>query len=103
MRLPAVFIIGLMLLVPGPSMAWGQECHSKPVRAKGGYALLEATAKSRARSAWIKKVRGGRRLGRDFAAWLRARDASYACHRQKKRIACVASATPCRVKLETAK
>lgn len=103
MRLRAVLVIVLTLWGSGLSVAWGQECRSKPVRAKGGYGLLEATAKSRARSAWIKKVRGKRRLGKEFAAWLRARDASYVCQRSGKRIACVASAMPCRVKLEATK
>lgn len=77
--------------------ALAQDCAPKPVHAKGGYGLLEATAKSRARTAWIKKVRGSKKLGRDYAAWLRAQQASYACHKHHKRISCIASAIPCRV------
>jgi len=96
MRLRAVAALLLAVAAPGITIAWSQECHLKAVHAKGGYGLLEATAKSRARSAWIKKVRNSRRLGKNYAAWLRARQASYACHRSGKRIACVASAIPCR-------
>ncbi len=77
------------------------ECHAKPVHAKDGAGLFEATAKSRARSAWIKKVRSDRRLGRDYASWLRARDPSYACRKVGRRVVCDATATPCR--LEPAK
>jgi hypothetical protein len=77
--------------------AYALECHSKAVSAKGGPGLIEATAKSRARSTWIKKVRSDRRLGRQYAAWLRARDPSYACRKIGRHIACEASATPCRL------
>ncbi|MGD9806918.1 MAG: hypothetical protein AB7E81_09545 [Hyphomicrobiaceae bacterium] len=97
MRLRTVAFVLLMLCALGITAARAEECHSKPVRANGGYGLMEATAKSRARSAWIKKVRGSKRLGKDYAAWLRAQNAGYACHKAGKRIACTASATPCRV------
>jgi hypothetical protein len=97
MRLRTAAFVLLMLCPPGRAAARGEECHSKPIRASGGYGLMEATAKSRARSAWIKKVRSSKQLGKDYAAWLRARNASYACHKAGKRIACTASATPCRI------
>jgi hypothetical protein len=103
MRLWAIAVILLAFATPGIAVAWGQECHSKVVHAKGGYGLMEASAKSRARSAWIKKVRSSKRLGKDYAAWLRARQASYVCHRAGKRIACVASAVPCRVEQAAAR
>jgi hypothetical protein len=73
------------------------ECHSRAVSARGAPGLLEATAKSRARSVWIKKVRADRRLGREYAAWLRARDPSYACRKVGRHISCEATATPCRL------
>lgn len=73
------------------------ECHAKPVRAKGGPGLIEATAKSRARSTWIKKVRADRKLGRDYAAWLRARDPAYTCRKIARHMICEAAATPCRL------
>jgi hypothetical protein len=98
-----VVALQLALAASGVTVAWSRECHSKAVHAKGGYGLLEATAKSRARSAWIKKVRSSKRLGKDYAAWLRAQHASYACHRSGKRIACVASAVPCRVERAAAR
>lgn len=103
MRMRALAFIVLTVSLPGLSPAWGQDCHSRAIHAKGGYGLIEASAKSRARSAWIKKVRSKRRLGRDYAAWLRARQASYACHRAGKRIACIASAIPCRVDVASPK
>jgi hypothetical protein len=59
--------------------------------------LIEATAKSRARSAWIKKVRSDRKLGHEYAAWLRARDPAYTCRKVGKHISCEATATPCRL------
>jgi len=98
-----VAALQFVLAASGATVAWSRECHAKAVHAKGGYGLLEATAKSRARSAWIKKVRNSKRLGKDYAAWLRARQAGYACHRSGKRIACVASAVPCRVERAAAR
>lgn len=74
-----------------------QECHRKPVKATGSPALIEATAKSRARSAWIKKVRADRRLGPGYAAWLRSKEPGYACRKSGKRMTCEAIATPCKI------
>lgn len=87
--------VGAAGLTTAPAIAL--ECHVKPVRAKGGPGLIEATAKSRARSAWIKKVRSDRRLGRDYAAWLRARDPAYTCRKVARHLVCEAAATPCRL------
>ncbi|MEZ5855609.1 MAG: hypothetical protein R3D67_13030 [Hyphomicrobiaceae bacterium] len=79
------------------AMAAEPECYAKPVKASGGRGLMEATAKSRARSAWIKKVRGHRRLGPAYAAWLRAKNPQYACRKLGRRYHCDAQAIPCRV------
>ena len=81
-----------------PASAGPDACYHKVVKAQGGAGLLEATAKSRARSAWIKKVRAHRRLGKSYAAWLRARKHGYACRKtSRRRFICVASAIPCKV------
>lgn len=103
MSLRSVAAVALVVGAAGwlTDFAHAAECQSKPVHAKGGPGLLEATAKSRARSAWIKKVKGDRRLGRDYAAWLRARDPSYACRKAGRHITCEASATPCRLEPAT--
>ena len=77
--------------------AMAQDCSPRAVHARGGPGLIEGTAKSRARSAWIKRVRGDRRLGKEYAAWLRARDPSYACRKIGRHIVCDASAKPCRL------
>lgn len=99
MALRLVAAVALALGVAGlaAESAVALECHTKPVRAKGGPGLIEATAKSRARSAWIKKVRAHRKLGRDYAAWLRASDASYVCRKVARHLTCEAAATPCRL------
>lgn len=76
--------------------AAAQDCALKPVKARGGSSVLEATAKSRARSVWIKKVNGDRKLGKTYAAWLRAKSPQYACRRVARRFVCVASAVPCK-------
>ncbi|MEZ5817593.1 MAG: hypothetical protein R3D44_10955 [Hyphomicrobiaceae bacterium] len=94
-------IAAVMLLLAGSSLAcasaWAGECYSRTVRAKGGYSVLEATAKSRARTAWIKRVRADKRLGKTYAAWLRARSPAYTCRKHGKRVICEASAVPCRL------
>lgn len=79
------------------SSATAQDCHSKAVTAKGTPALIEASAKSRARSAWIKRVRAHRLLGPNYAAWLRSKDPSYLCRKAGKSLICDATAIPCKV------
>jgi hypothetical protein len=79
-------------------LATAQECRQHAVKAKGGVGRLEATAKSRARSTWIKKVRADRRLGPAYAAWLRAKKPTYSCRKLgRKRVVCEASAIPCKI------
>jgi hypothetical protein len=77
--------------------AAAQECYVKPIRVKGSVGVMEATAKSRARSAWIKKVRAHRKLGPSYAAWLRAREPRYDCRKAGKGHVCEAAAIPCKV------
>ena len=93
----AALLMGLGLTPATSSIAEALECRDKPVKARGTPGLIEATAQSRARSAWIKKVRASKRLGRDYAAWLRAKSPSYTCHRVGRSLICEATATPCRI------
>lgn len=97
LRMVAVLIAALASAWLAVAPAAALECHSKPVKARGGPGLVEATAKSRARSAWIKKVHYGKRLGKDYAAWLRASNPGYSCRKHGKRFVCEASAVPCRL------
>ncbi|MDX2157349.1 MAG: hypothetical protein SFW09_12650 [Hyphomicrobiaceae bacterium] len=97
----ALTLAGVLLASSLPS-ALASTCHSHAVKAKGAAGLLEATAKSRARSAWIKKVRTKRKLGPAYAAWLRALSPAYACIKVAKRIQCEASAVPCKLPMAEA-
>lgn len=97
MRFGPVAAVAVALAGLSVTPAVGQECHGKVVKAIGSPALIEATAKSRARSAWIKKVRADRRLGPGYAAWLRSKEPSYACRKAGKQVICEAIATPCKV------
>lgn len=93
-------ILGTMLLMP--ARAWSQTpppiaCHTKAIKATGGLSILEGGARSKARAAWIRRVKDHRKLGVDYAAWLRAKDPSYACKKLEKRHQCEAVAIPCKV------
>lgn len=98
----AAFGIAMLVMPVVADPALAQQCAPKIVRARGGPALIETTARSRARSAWIKKVRASRKLGRDYAAWLRASGQTYQCRRAGKRVWCEAAASPCRLEQPTA-
>ena len=91
----AAIIVVLGCWVASPAMA--QQCHDKAVTATGTPALLEVSAKSRARSAWIRRVRSIRKLGPNHAAWLRSKEPSYVCRKAGKLLICDATATPCKV------
>ena len=93
----AAVALGLALLGAWPAALSAQECSAKLVKARGGLGVIEATAKSRARSAWIKRVRYDRRLGPSYAAWLRAKDPEYHCRKVARRVACEAIAIPCKI------
>jgi hypothetical protein len=80
-----------------PLSAADTECYTKAIRAVGNRSILESTAKSRARSQWIKRVRSHRRLGPAYAAWLRAKSPRYSCKVVGRRHICEAIAIPCRV------
>ena len=99
MRAPAsaAVVLGFLVVAMPLASANAAECYAKQIRAKGGTGLIQATAKSRARTAWIKKVRADRRLGKEYAAWLRARSPTYACRKSGKRFVCEAAAIPCRL------
>jgi hypothetical protein len=84
-------------LAAAPALAQSPQCGAKIVRATGGPGILQNTARSKARSAWMRRVRASKKLGPAYAAWLRAKDARYACHRVNRRIVCEASAIPCKV------
>lgn len=97
LRCIAILLLAALIGMPGVTPAAAQTCHHKAVKSKSAAGILEATAKSRARSLWIKAVRAKKKLGPDYAAWLRAKDAAYTCRRQGKRFQCEASAVPCRI------
>lgn len=71
-------------------------CASKIVKATGGPALLVSAAKSKARSAWMRKVATHRRFGKSYASWLRSSHTSYTCRKSGKRFVCEARAHPCK-------
>ncbi len=100
MRSVAAVVLVLGCSTAGPALAQeskAQECHTKAVTATGTPALIEISAKSRARSAWIKRVRANRKLGQNYAAWLRSKEPAYVCRKVGKLLACDATATPCKV------
>ena len=72
-------------------------CATKAIKATGGVGLLEGAARSKARSAWMKKVRESKKLGPTYAVWLRAKSPGYACKRTAKNFVCDAIATPCKI------
>ena len=90
-----VLALTALLMGHAPSAMAQGNCAPKAVKASGGVSILEAAARSKARSAWIRKVTGHRALGKPYAVWLRAKDPVYACRRVGKRHVCEASATPC--------
>lgn len=71
-------------------------CAAKVTKATGGASVLEGAARSKARTAWIRKVTASRKLGPGYAAWLRAKDQTYTCSKIGKRHVCEARAVPCR-------
>ena len=88
-------IVITALFAPGHAMA--EQCAHKAIKATGSPAIFESAAKSRARSAWIARVKASRKLGAPYAAWLRAKDPSYACRKSGRHRVCDAVATPCKV------
>lgn len=92
--LAATTVVVLASITPAASQP---VCHSKPVKAAGGISILERSAASKARAAWIRKVREKRGLGRDYAVWLRAKDPHYTCHKIARRHQCDAIAVPCKI------
>jgi hypothetical protein len=85
----------VLLALAGPAMA-EHACAPKPVRATGSTSVLESAARSKARTAWIRKVGVHKKLGPAYAAWLRAQQPTYTCSRLGKRFVCEAKAIPCR-------
>lgn len=85
----------LLAVTAGPAQAQAV-CGTKAVRAAGGPAILETAARSRARSAWIKKVSASRKLGQPYAVWLRAKSPAYTCRKAGRHYTCEAAAIPCR-------
>ena len=94
-------IIGIAIVLcsmPASGPALGQNtCGTRVVKAAGASAVLEGSARSKARSAWMRRVSTSKRLGPDYATWLRAREPHYECKRGGKAYTCVASAVPCKV------
>jgi hypothetical protein len=77
--------------------AQAPQCGAKVIKATGGPGILENMAKSKARSAWMQRVRASKKYGPGYAAWLRAKDPTYACRKLNRRVVCEASAIPCKV------
>lgn len=93
----SVAMVLVALSLPAASQTQApQECHTKAVKASGGYSILENGARGKARGAWIKKVRDSKKLGPAYAIWLRAKDPQYNCRSINKRFQCEASAIPCK-------
>lgn len=88
-------IVAGILFAAYPAVA--QECARKPIKATGGPAILESAAKSKARSAWIARVKATKKLGTNYAAWLRAKSPGYACRKTGRHRSCEATAIPCKV------
>ena len=80
-----------------PAAVFAQQCAHKPIKATGSPAILESAAHSRARTAWIARVKASRKLGPSYAVWLRAENPSYACRKSGKYRVCDATATPCKI------
>ncbi len=91
--------IGLVMMVAlsGSAALAQTTCATRVVQATGPSALLEGSARSKARAAWSRRVSESKRLGPSYATWLRARNPHYTCTRAKKSYICTASAMPCRV------
>lgn len=53
-------------------------------------------AKSKARTAWTRKVSADSRLGPTYAQWLRAAERRTVCRKVGNRFVCLAVALPCR-------
>lgn len=94
----AIVAVSVVLWVaPAAAQVAATTCATRVVKAAGATALLEGAARSKARSAWMRRVHASKRLGSSYATWLRAKDPSYACKRASKTYSCVASAIPCKV------
>lgn len=87
----------ILVALSGGFAAAQTTCASRVVQVTGGSALLEGGARSKARSAWMKRVTESKRLGPSYAAWLRAKNPTYSCVRTNKAYICTASAIPCKV------
>lgn len=98
MRHPiAVALLIAGMLQAGASTVASASCSEKPVKATGGLAILEGAARSKARSAWIRKVTEKKSLGASYAVWLRAKNPTYACRRSGQQHVCDATAIPCKI------
>lgn len=91
----AIACAGVLML--GVSAASAEPvCALKSMKAMGRPALLVSAARSKARSAWMRKVAANRRLGKSYASWLRASEPAYNCRKAGKRFVCEAKARPCK-------
>lgn len=95
-RLLAILVATMLLALPA-GRASAEQCVHKQIKVMGAPGLIETVARRRARAAWIARVKGSRKLGPAYAAWLRAKDKTYNCRKAGKGYACEAVATPCRI------
>ena len=98
LNVPIVTLALVIGIAPAAGPAAGQTtCGTRLVKAAGASAVLEGSARSKARSAWMHRVSTSKRLGPAYATWLRAKDPHYECKRNAKAYICVATAVPCKV------
>ena len=87
----------MLCAAPAAAQTASATCATRAIKAEGATALLEGAARSKARSAWMRRVSASKRLGPSYATWLRAKDSSYACKHAGQKYSCVARAIPCKV------
>lgn len=96
-RTIVALIIGASASIAGSGQALAApQCAPRKISATGGNAGMAFFAKSKARTAWIRKVSGEPRLGPTYAQWLRAADRRTVCRKVDNRFVCLAVALPCR-------
>lgn len=94
----SIVTVGMVLgVAPASAQVASATCATRAVTAAGATALLEGAARSKARSAWMRRVHASKRLGPTYATWLRAKDPSYSCKHAGKKHSCVARAVPCKI------
>lgn len=92
----AALIAGGIIAFSAVPVDAAPQCAPRKISATGGNSGMSYFAKTKARSAWIKKVSDDARLGPTYAQWLRAADRRTICRKVDNRFVCMAVALPCR-------